>query len=68
MTNRLELIQKLREFLSVNRQYLTGEEIKLLDGVINELKKVDKSPLNLVESLLHLATICELLLKLFKIN
>lgn len=68
MTNRLELIQELEEFLSVNRHYLTGEDIRLLTRVIEELKKVDESSLDPVECLLHLAKISELALKLFEVN
>lgn len=68
MTNRLELIQELEEFLLVNRHCLTGEDIRLLNRVIEELKKVDKSSLDPVECLSHLAKISELALKLFDIN
>lgn len=68
METSVELIQELEEFLSVNRHYLTGEDIILLNQVIEELKKVDKSSLDPAECLMHLAQISDLILKLFEVN
>lgn len=61
----VELVRELKEFLSENRHHLTGEEIVLLDQVIEELKKVDESRIDPSEYLSHAIRVSELILKLF---
>lgn len=64
----VELIQELNEFLSVNRHHLTGEEIVLLNRIIEELKKANESRLDPGMYLAYVLRISELILRLFEMN
>lgn len=67
-TNKVELIQELKSYLDKNRHCLTGDEVKLLNRVIEELKKVDDRSANFNDSLLSVVRVTELIMKLFEMN
>ena len=68
MTYYFELVQDLTEFLEKNRHRLTGEDIVLLNRVIDELKRAGESPLSLDQYFTYAVRFSEMILKLFDMN
>lgn len=64
----MELVEELLKFLEENRHYLPGEDIILLNRVIEELRKAEESSINSDQYLLYAVRIGELILKLFNMN
>lgn len=64
----MELVEELLKFLEENRHCLSGEDIVLLNRVIEELKRAEKSLLNPDQCILYLVRVSELILKLFDVN
>jgi len=64
----MELVEELLKFLEENRHYLSGEDIILLNRVIEELRRAEESSINPDQYLLYAVRIGELILKLFNMN
>ena len=64
----MELVEELLKFLEENRHCLSGEDIVLLNRVIEELRRAEESSLNPGQYFIYVVRFAELILKLFDMN